>query len=742
MTNMAKMFSRLGRNLKRLRGGDGHWQSPALEVGLVEHLPQAVFQLNNAGRWTYLNAAWTELAGHTVESSIGNHHQHYFHPQDSELIAEHLRRTLRRPRGNSAITVRLLRKDGASRWVALRTQSQTSGDNSSGNSPVVGTLTDVTRRVHGEEVKQAKQRTLEKLTANLPGMLYRCRNDPDWTMEYVSEGSVALTGFRPEEIVANRKTSWANIIHPDDRDRIWDECQYSLQRHEPFELLYRVVTASGDVKWVLEGGQGTFTSGGGLLGVEGFVADITQKKIAEDRLRHAALYDADTDLPNPSLFADRLQCTIKKRPPTTSYLFALLLVSVDQYAEIVESHGVQHADQLMAKICRRLHEAIRAQDSICQLRNNRLGVLLDDVGGIKGVTTALQRIQEQVQAPVAVVEDSDFYTTASIGVALGDKDYKSSDAMMADANTALSRAKSLGGARYEISDLRSHAKVTSQSQIEAELQEALDNNGFRVFWQPVVGLKDRRIAGVEAKMGWLHRRRGLLFTESFVSHAQETQLITPLWQWMLTEARRQIDAWQTGTGIDDVALTVQISGNTLLDAESILRLGKQLLAAKLPPFRLALAVPAHVLTRMPRTVERMLKRVNARNIQLILEAFGAGDVTLSTVREMPIDAVKLDPRLVAECANDDGRYIAALVAFARRLGITVIADGVETQRQFDILQAVDVDYVQGNYISPPVDAEATREMLENVDHKWLLDKSSEQSIRSSPTPKVVIQTGH
>ena len=739
MSRWTNKFKQLGRKL--VRGDNGHdlpWRQSKNQA-LISNLPNVVFQLDEGGRWAYLNPAWTGLTGYSLDSSIGKNHRHYFHPTDCDLIEEHLSRIARQPRAIGPITVRLLRKDGKSRWVAMHVRPIVRDRNTSNH--IVGTLTDITQQIHVEEIRQAKQRNLENLTANLPGMLYRCRNDRDWTMEYVSEGCVALTGFRPEDIVRNRKTTWANVIHPDDRDRIWDEVQYSLQRTELFELLYRIVTASGDVKWVLERGQGNFADSGQLLGIEGFIADITQKKIAEDRLHRAALYDAETSLPNTTLFVDRLQFAIEKRQAHDSNSFALLLISIDQYQDIVESQGAGHGVQIMARISRRLQEELRRYHSICLLRDNRLGVLLDGVTVIKDVTTLLQRIQEQVQAPIDV-EGSDFYTTASVGVALSDKAYKHSDNMMADANTALSRAKALGGARYEISDLHIHAKAASQSQMEVELQQAMDKDEFRLFWQPVVRARDGRLAGLEAKMGWLHRRRGLLFADSFVSYAKEPQLITPLWEWMLTEARLQTDVWQDLKGIADTALTVQISGNTLLDAESILRLGKKLLAAKLPPFSLAIGVPVHVLTQTPRTVQRMLRRLTARNIQLILEAFGTGNVTLSIMQKMPIDTIRLDRELVAEAVSDGGRYIAALMAFVRKLGITVIADGVETERELAVLQAVDVDYVQGNLISAPVDAEAAQNMLEHIDQQWFSESPSDSLRDPDATSKVVIQMGH
>ncbi len=707
---MASVAARIWKAGRRLfKGGQQPGPGRMQRVELIDNLSQVVFQLDQAGKWVYLNSAWSTLTGHPLTGSVGSHHQIYFHPADSDLVNEHLKRIARWPQDIAPVTVRLLRKDNRYRWVTLQARSLR-GDGNTASGPVAaGTLTDVTEQVHARELQQAKLRGLENLTANLPGMLYRRRNENMKKMDYVSAGCVALTGYKPEDFV-NNNASWAELIHTEDRSWVFDRIQYSLQQQQPFDLRYRIVTAGNEVKWVLETGIGSFASSGQLLSVEGCIVDSTRRQAAESRLRRAALYDADTGLPNPSLFTDRLQCVVEKRRADKTYNFALLLISVDQ-SQYIQSSNI---DKVVATIGSRLHETLASNNSISLLSDDLLAVLLDGYTSIKEVTNNLRQIQEQVQAPITV-EDSHFYVTASIGVALAKQGYKLGDDMLEAARTALSRAQTLGGARYEISDLYSHAKAATQSQTHRELRQALTNGEFQVFWQPVVYSNDGRLAGLEAKMVWPHPRKGLLFIDSFAPHAMATQLITPLWEWMFTEARRQTNTWLDLPGVDDLALTVQFTGNTLLDAESILRLGGRLLAAKLPPFTLAVGVPAHVLNQTSATIQSMLRRLAARDIHLVVEQFGAGSVELALLQAMPINAMRLVPQLVADCVGNDGRYIQALNAFADRLGIAVIAEGVETRQQLEVLKAINVDFVQGDYISPPIDAEATWNMLERID---------------------------
>ncbi len=708
MSGVAARIKKAGRRLLKRGHESGLGRQEQFE--LIDNLSQVVFQLDQAGKWVYLNFAWTTLTSHSLTGSIGSHHQIYFHPADTDLVKEHLKRIARWPQDIAPVTVRLLCKDNRCRWVTLRARSLRSDGKVTSSPVVAGTLTDVTEQVHAAELQQAKFRGLENLTANLPGMLYRRRNENMEKMDYVSAGCVALTGYQPEDFVNSKNASWAEIIHTEDRSWVFDRIQYRLQQQQPFDLRYRIVTSNNEVKWVLETGIGNFASSGQLLSVEGSVVDSTQRKQAEVRLRRAALYDADTGLPNPSLFTDRLQCLVQKRLLDKTYSFALLLISIDQgqYIQRVQ------IERVMAAIGGRLHDELASSNSISLLGNNMLAVLLDRCASIKEVTTTLRRIQEQVQVPITV-ERSSFYVTASIGVALAKQGYKLGDDMLEAAETALSRAQALGGARYEIMDLYSHAKAATQSRTHGELRQALANDQFQVFWQPVVFSVDGRLAGLEAKMVWRHPRKGMLFIDRFASHATEAQLITPMWEWMFTEARRQTNTWLELPGVDDLALTVQFTGNTLLDAESILRLGGRLLAAKLPPFTLAVGVPAHVLSQTSAATESMLRRLAARNIHLVVEQFGAGSVEISMLQAMPINAMRLVPQLVVDCVSNDGRYIQALNAFAASLGIDVIAEGVETQQQLEVLKAIGVSFVQGDFISPPLDAEATWNMLERID---------------------------
>lgn len=669
---------------------------------LVRCLRQVVFQTDPRGTLIFLSPHWEGLTGFDLRESIGTPLLDYVHPDDRDRFQEHIAPlATSAPDRESVVTVRCLRKDGGSRWMEMHMNPAAARQDSHAVVGVVGTLRDVTRRVREEQLERANHRTLESFMGNLPGMVYRCRNDQEWTMDYVSAGSLELTGYKPEDIINNETLSYARLIHTYDRQRIWNEVQTALGENRPFELEYRIITRQGEEKWVWERGKGVFSISGELLALEGYIADITKSKLVERQSRHQQLYDPDSGLPNVALFTDRLQCAVRKFAGSGEYSFILALLELDRFEDLQAKYGTTTANEVIAEIGRRLAEILDSHTSLSRMSENRFGILLEQPTAIKATGQIVQQIQERVLLPF-MIDDAEIYATASIGVALSSTGYDNGDNMLRDAATALSRAKALGGARYEIFDLHLHAKATAQAQIEREIKDAMSNREMAVYWQPVIALGSGNLVGLEARLAWRHPRRGMLFTEQFVSSAKDTQLILPLWEYMLSEACEQMSSWQALPGFEDIGINIEIFGRTLFDADSILRLGERLLESKPQSFSLALGIPEDVLLQKTEALQQMLGWLQTRRIRLILDSFGAGLCALSTLRHTPIDMIRLHPSLIEE-HEDGGRFIRAVVMLAHGLGISVIADRVQNERQLSIARKHNIDYAQGDVISPPVD---------------------------------------
>lgn len=708
-----KAFSQVMSSVRHPFASDGH--GGGADPGgryhsLVEHLEQVVFEIDAAGSWTFLNTSWEKVSGYPVDQSLGSRYSDYIHPQDRERFGQFLEQLIGQHATPGQAVSRLLTRDGTVRWIEVQGKAAANPVGC-----VVGIFNDITERVRDEGLLLASHRTLTGLINDLPGMVYRCRNNRDWTMAYVSRGSAALTGYSPEDIIDSKALAYGSLIHPDDAEQVWEKVQSALHEERGFELEYRIETADRTQKCVWERGKGVFAESGELICLEGFITDITDRKKGEERLRGTALYDAGTGLCTPVLFLDHLQHAVDCANSKRGEPFALLMVHIDRLHKALSRCNANAADPAFLEISQRLKQILTAPDLLTRMRDDRYLILLPGVSDIQQVTELTERLQAQLLPPVAV-SGSQVYVTASIGIALSESRYRGRrDDILRDAEIALDRARALGGARQEVFDLHLNARAAALSQMGRELQRALERDELRVYWQPAVSLRDGHFAGLEARLAWPHARRGLLFAEQFVPMVEDTQIIGPLWKWMLEEICRQMRVWRERGHFREAGefgITIQISGRTLLDADFILRLGDDLQQNKPAAFSLALGVSEHALLRAPRAVEDISKRLKARNIRLILDDFGSAYSSLALLKSMPIDLLRLVPSLFGD-DDREARFGAAIVSFAHAVGVRVIADGVNCAETLAAVRKLGCDYAQGDFVSAPLDAQALIDAVES-----------------------------
>ena len=551
-------------------------------VNLLNNLEQVVFQISPSSKWTYLNNSWKHLTGYSLDETLGTRLLDYVHPKDRPNVEEFLLQQYQRStEANKSIVVRFLSKNNNSINTILRANTIFKINNNEEIKSIIGTITDVAEIMHEQNILNAKYRSLSNYVDNYSGMLYRCRNDQALSIEYASSGCLKLTGYSNEQLVKNSEATYISIIHPDDRQRIMETIQYKLPDGKNYELTHRITTADGIERWVLNIGQGVYSSSGELLSFEGSLINFDKQKQIQKLDQKYSLYDPDTKFLSEVLFIDRLEHAIEKIKSRKYYTFALLLLSIDQHTQILKNLGSTSADFLMTEIGLRIFEDLNQPISMCKLLNTQFGILIDSSEySIKNITKVINQIQEQVQAPLSI-DENEIFVTASIGVVIGHQKHTDSSSVLLEAQNALSRATSLGGARYEVSDLITHGRAALQSHMEFELEQALEDDKFLVHWQPIINIKDNKLIGLEARLVWPHPIKGLLYADKFIPDSDDTQLITPLWEWMLTDAYRQIQNWNKSiTEIDELAFNIQVTGASLLDADSIFRLREKLLSVK------------------------------------------------------------------------------------------------------------------------------------------------------------------
>ncbi|MCP4981611.1 MAG: PAS domain-containing protein [Gammaproteobacteria bacterium] len=419
---------------------------------IIRCLPQVVFEIDLQGQWCFLNRSWSQLSGFEVNECIGTNFIDYVHPQDRSRSKEIFAKMQCGEVDHCTQAFRFLISDGNYLWTEIHAAVARSSDQQING--IVGTINNISDRVSEEELVLANQRTLTALLNDLPGMVYRCRNNPDWTMEYVSGSSYKLTGYHPEDIINNKRLSYGSMIHPDDQQAVWEEVQSGIRENRRFEKTYRITTADNKIKWVWECGKGIFSSNHEWLGLEGFITDTLNKENYSRNRLISILYDDVTGLPTPQLFNDRLQNAIL-RTATDGHQLTVYVVHLNRLLNALESADNDAIDRLSREVAQRLGKLIGPQDSITGLENERWGLLIETTRGQSSVTDFAQKIQDAFLTPL-MISSSEVFVTTSIGASHCESHEQAAEELLRHASHAMHHAHALGGGRIELYDARVH----------------------------------------------------------------------------------------------------------------------------------------------------------------------------------------------------------------------------------------------------------------------------------------------
>jgi diguanylate cyclase (GGDEF)-like protein/PAS domain S-box-containing protein len=532
-----------------------------------------------------------------------------------------------------------------------------------------------------------------------------------------------LLGYAEHEIDDNIN-EWIERIHPDERDRVLSALRAHLDGlTSHFENEHRVMHETGVYRWVVCRGVAGRDEAGKALEFGGSLTDVTHRKVAEEQLAHRAFYDPLTNLPNRALFLDRLRHALRRATRRKDYAFAVLFLDIDRFKLINDSLGHMAGDRLLVMIARRLEDALRPGDSVARLGGDEFTVLLDDIKDISDATTVAERIQTELSTPFDV-GGQEIYTSSSIGIACSTTGYVRPEDVLRDADTAMYRAKARGRARHALFDTAMHAQVVRQLQLEAELRRAVERDEMFVQYQPIVALESGRISGVEALARWRSTERGLVEPSEFIAVAEDTGLIQPLGRWVLRQACLEANQWRTkNPTIGPCSLSVNLSSKQLSQPDLAQVIGQVLEETGLPADLLQLEITESAILEHPEAAELTLRRLKELGVRLSIDDFGTGYSSLSYLQRFPIDSLKIDRSFVQHLGveraidGDDARIVRAIVMIGRNLGKQVIAEGVETADQLQLLREVGCDFAQGFFFAKPLDGDACRNLL-RIARRW------------------------
>jgi diguanylate cyclase (GGDEF)-like protein len=426
-----------------------------------------------------------------------------------------------------------------------------------------------------------------------------------------------------------------------------------------------------------------------------------QRKRSEVELAHQALHDPLTGLPNRALFLDRLSVALDRcRRASTSV--AVLFLDVDSFKQINDSLGHAAGDQVLVALAERLHEMLRPMDTVARFGGDEFTLLFEDLESEREAVLIAERISRSASIPVSLGE-SETSITVSLGIAIVQGPVSSPDQLIRDADTAMYRAKELGGARLELFDESSRQRASQRLELESALRQAIERSELRVHYQPTMSLNgETKLIGFEALVRWEHPERGLIAPSEFMAIAEDTGLIVPIGDYVLEQAMRQVGRWRESW--PGVTMSVNLSTRQLQDPGLASRLARLIDASGTDPGALCLEVTEDSVEHNPELAARMLGALKTVGVRLALDDFGNGYSSLSSLRKLPIDMLKIHQSFVRGLGNGSGddAILGAVVELGHALGLNVVAEGVETDVQLAELRDLGCDGAQGYLFGRPV----------------------------------------
>jgi diguanylate cyclase (GGDEF)-like protein/PAS domain S-box-containing protein len=512
----------------------------------------------------------------------------------------------------------------------------------------------------------------------------------------------AILGY-PVDERSERLDSWLARVYAADLSKLKGAFKAHLAGRTPqFQVEVRVYNQAGDCCWLLCRGQAKRDEQGRIVRLAGSCTDLTERKTV----------DALTSLPNRVLFDDRLERCLSRRARHPQTLFALLLIEPDRFHLIHESLGHQTANQLLIGLARRLDQQARPSDTLAYLGGVKFAVLIDSLEHQEDALRVAERMQKAFAEPLCHAEQ-EFFVSASMGVAAIDQ-CQGGDLLQA-AETALGRAKERGGNEYQMFDAAMQVRAVARMRLEHDLRRALEYEEFELYYQPIVDLASGRIAGFEALCRWRHPQQGMISPELFIPLAESTGLIIPLGLWVLRQAVEQIRAWHQRFPSDaELGISVNLSGKQFAQKGLLEEIAHTLADSGVDHHSLKLEITESAIMNDADSANLLLARLKGLDIQLSIDDFGTGYSSLSYLHRFPFDILKIDRSFVGKMDQDDRQgleIVRTIITLAQVLGLKVVAEGIETPAQLELLRGLGCQFGQGYLFAKPLPASEAEALL-------------------------------
>jgi diguanylate cyclase (GGDEF)-like protein/PAS domain S-box-containing protein len=672
---------------------------------VVETMEDAYYEVDLFGRLVFANTALSRLLGYTLEEIIGKSNRVFMTSRAIVTVFSAFSEVYRTgvPKRNQ--DWEHIHKDGS--LIHVEGSVQLTRDEAGAPIGFRGILRDVTARRKIEHELRESEMRFRALT-NLSS---------DWYWEQDTEFRYTRMESRHKNLDSTQasflgKRPWESDLEIQ-ADGGWPEHRATLAANQPFRdvVMHRLLPGQKPY-YISVSGAPIFDESGEAIGYRGVSREITDQRLAEQRIRHLATHDSLTDLPNRLMFSQMVAAALKLGQ-RCNHKFAVLFLDLDRFKFINDSLGHEAGDKLLQEIAIRLRDAIGGNDTIARMGGDEFVVLVRDVTDIAQVSHVAGNLLAAAGEPF-MLADQECNVTASIGIAMFPANGEDEQTLMKHADVAMYLAKDQGKNNFKFYadeiEAGSHQRLT----LESNLRHALKLNEFSVHYQPKLDLRSGKISGVEALLRWSSPVLGQIAPSDFIPFAEEIGLIVPIGKWVLQTACAQNVAWQR-QGFAPMRMAVNLSVRQFSDENLLRDIADVLAQTGMQPELLELEITEGMVIHHPDRVLLLLLAIKEMGVQLAIDDFGTGYSSLGQLKNFPLDTLKVDRSFINDIpASAGARAIAqATIAMGKAMKLTVVAEGVETAEQADFLRLHGCDEMQGYHFSPALSADALALLLQS-----------------------------
>jgi len=518
-----------------------------------------------------------------------------------------------------------------------------------------------------------------------------------------------LLGYAEGEL-SNEPREWFDRVHPDDIDALRANIKAHLDGLTPVhEFEHRVKHKNGRWRWVLSRGLSHRDEWGRATQMAGSLTDISRRKAFEHRLQH----DSVTGLASRMTLMERLATTIETSKRKKDYGFAVLFLNLDRFKVVNDSIGLESGDRVLSQLGERLLGCVGSNHLVCRYGGDEFAILMENLDDFAEADRVSRAIHDALTRPFNL-DGHEVFTTVSVGITRSSMGYDRPADVIRDVGVAINEAKRTGKGRTVTFDTHMRLEAVSQLRLQTAIRQAVDREEFEVHYQPIVSLETLQLTGFEALVRWRHPRRGIVPPDEFIPLAEETGLIIPVGRFVMNEACRQMAIWREQLPLAaELSVSVNLSGKQIGEGHLIDVIEQSLEDCGLPAAALKLELTESTLIDDADGARDLIGALRDRGVRLYIDDFGTGYSSLTYLHTLAVDGLKIDKSFVEMVGLPERRsaIVPSIVSLAHSLGMSVVAEGVETVRQRNALRELRCGEAQGYLFSRPLDAKAAEALI-------------------------------